>query len=161
MISTTCAISMWRKDKKYKYILIFSQMLHIKGWIESKGSFNIKMPSYQYRNSHYKDNVVLWPSYLFNGNGYTGKDGLFIERGPGFLLPSFLCSNSNCYLATTWESAQLTHCSLVIWWHKSWSTLAQVMACCLMAPSHYLNQCWLIISEVPWHLSEAIIIRRS
>ena len=26
------------------------------------------------------------------------------------------------------------------------STLAQVMACCLMAPSHYLNQCWLIIS---------------
>ena len=25
------------------------------------------------------------------------------------------------------------------------------MACCLMAPSHYLNQCWLIISEVQWH----------
>ena len=24
------------------------------------------------------------------------------------------------------------------------------MACCLKAPSHYLNQCWLIISEVPW-----------
>ena len=22
------------------------------------------------------------------------------------------------------------------------------MACCLMAPSHYLNQCWLLISEV-------------
>ena len=28
------------------------------------------------------------------------------------------------------------------------STLAQVMACCLMAPSHYLNQCWLMISAV-------------
>ena len=28
------------------------------------------------------------------------------------------------------------------------STLAQVMACCLMAPSHYLNQCWLIISGI-------------
>ena len=27
-------------------------------------------------------------------------------------------------------------------------TLAQVMACCLMAPNHYLYQCWLIISEV-------------
>ena len=24
------------------------------------------------------------------------------------------------------------------------------MACCLMAPSHYLNQCWLIISKVLW-----------
>ena len=38
-----------------------------------------------------------------------------------------------------------------IWWHRSGSTLAQVMACCLMAPSHYLNQWWLIISEVQWH----------
>ena len=37
-----------------------------------------------------------------------------------------------------------------IWWHGSGSTLALVMACCLMAPSHYLNQCWLIISEVIW-----------
>ena len=34
---------------------------------------------------------------------------------------------------------------------RSRSTLAQVMACCLTAPSHYLNQCWLIISEVQWH----------
>ena len=25
-------------------------------------------------------------------------------------------------------------------------TLVQVMACCLTAPSHYLNQCWLIVS---------------
>ena len=35
-----------------------------------------------------------------------------------------------------------------IWRHRSWSTLAQVMACCLTASSHYLNQCWLIISNV-------------
>ena len=35
-----------------------------------------------------------------------------------------------------------------IWWQRSVSTLDPVMACCLMAPSHYLNQCWLIISEV-------------
>ena len=40
------------------------------------------------------------------------------------------------------------------WWQGSGSTLAQVMACCLMAPSHYLNQCWLIISKVQWHPSE-------
>ena len=37
-----------------------------------------------------------------------------------------------------------------IWRQRSGSTLAQVMACCLTAPSHYLNQCWLIISEVQW-----------
>ena len=47
-----------------------------------------------------------------------------------------------------------------IWRWRSWSTLIQVMACCLTAPSHYLNQCWLIISKVLWHSSEDIIIRR-
>ena len=38
-----------------------------------------------------------------------------------------------------------------IWQQRPGSTLAQVMACCLTAPSHYLNQCWLIISGVQWH----------
>ena len=42
----------------------------------------------------------------------------------------------------------------IIWWQGSRSTLAQVMACCLTAPSHYLNQCWLMISEVLWHSSD-------
>ena len=46
-----------------------------------------------------------------------------------------------------------------IWRNKSGSTLAQVMACCLMAPSHYLNQCWLIISKVQWHSSECNFTR--
>ena len=41
-----------------------------------------------------------------------------------------------------------------IWQQRSGSTLAQVMACCLTAPSHYLNQCWLIIIEVEWHSSK-------
>ena len=31
-----------------------------------------------------------------------------------------------------------------MWRPRIGSTLAQVMACCLMATSHYLNQCWLI-----------------
>ena len=44
---------------------------------------------------------------------------------------------------------------------KSGSTLAQVMACCLMAPSHYLNQYWLIISKVLWHSCEGIVMSRS
>ena len=47
-----------------------------------------------------------------------------------------------------------------IWHWRPWSTLVQVMACGLTAPSHYLNQCWLIISKVLWHSSEDIIIRR-
>ena len=43
----------------------------------------------------------------------------------------------------------------VTWRHRYWSTLAQVMACCLMARSHYLSQCWLLISEVLWHSLES------
>ena len=39
----------------------------------------------------------------------------------------------------------------VKWHHRTLLTLVQVMACCLMAPSHYLNQCQLIINEVLWY----------
>ena len=53
----------------------------------------------------------------------------------------------------------LTHCSDAIWQHRSGSALAQVTACCLTATSHYLNQCWLIISEFQWHSSEGDFIR--
>ena len=45
--------------------------------------------------------------------------------------------------------------------HRSGSTLARVMACCLTAPSHYLNQCWLNIIKVLWHSSDGnFIIKR-
>ena len=46
-----------------------------------------------------------------------------------------------------------------IWRQRSGSTLAQVMACCLTAQSHYLNQCWLIISKVEWHSSKGKFTR--
>ena len=42
-----------------------------------------------------------------------------------------------------------------LWWHRSGSTWAQIMAWCLVAPSHYLNQCWLLINEVLWHSPES------
>ena len=41
-----------------------------------------------------------------------------------------------------------------IWRQRSGSTLAQVMASYLTAPSHYLNQCWLIISPVTFILGQ-------
>ena len=43
--------------------------------------------------------------------------------------------------------------------HNSGSTLAQVMACFLLTPSHYLNQCWLVLSKVQWHSSEGNFAR--
>ena len=45
-----------------------------------------------------------------------------------------------------------------IWCQRTGSTYDQLMPCCLTAPSHYLNQCWLIISEVLWPSAKGFII---
>ena len=63
-------------------------------------------------------------------------------------------------LLCTHPGNELRHCGLVIvmtyesWPHIFESTLAQVMASCLTAPSHYLNQFWLVISDVLWQWQE-------
>ena len=57
-----------------------------------------------------------------------------------------LCS-SFLYVESLWPSDAM-------WRHGSRSILAQLMAWCLTTPSHYLNQCWLITSEVLRHSHE-------
>ena len=52
------------------------------------------------------------------------------------------------------ENYMIISFSYVIWRHGTRSTLVQVMTCCLTAPSHYLNQCWLIIIKVMWWSSK-------
>ena len=51
---------------------------------------------------------------------------------------------------TQLQSFSLWPCG-AIWWQRSGSKLAPVMASCLTAASHYLNQCWIVISEPLWH----------
>ena len=41
------------------------------------------------------------------------------------------------------------------YWPRSESTLVQVMPCCLTAPSHHLNRCWLLLIAVLLDLLEA------
>ena len=57
---------------------------------------------------------------------------------------------SHDYLSAVTMLIILTHCGLfdVTWRQGSRSTFDRVMACCLTAPSHCLNQFWLIISKV-------------
>ena len=66
----------------------------------------------------------------------------------------------NSVLISLWSASygvSIVWPSDTIWWQRSRSTLAQVMACCLTAPSHHLNQCWLIISHPTcWTLSSAL-----
>ena len=65
---------------------------------------------------------------------------------------------NQCYPVLCCHSASIINSlgpSDSIWQQRSGSTLAQVMACCLIAPSNYLNQCWLyIIRGVHWDSSE-------
>ena len=54
------------------------------------------------------------------------------------------CKIKNRYFNSLWPTD-------IIRRQISWSALAQVMSCCLIAPSHYLNQCRLnVISEGLW-----------
>ena len=79
-----------------------------------------------------------WLLIIRNTKSYQIRHLMMIKclhNQHSFLLNSFLLNNA-------------------ISWHRSRSTLAQVKACCLMAPSHYLNQCWLIINEACWYLAE-------
>ena len=79
---------------------------------------------------------------------------------------------ATCHYLNQWWSSLLRHtCIPQAWWvnslwpndaicrHRSGSTLAQVMACCLTAPTHYLNKCWLIISKTQLHSSDGKFTR--
>ena len=66
-------------------------------------------------------------------------------------IPHFIILLSE--MGPMWPMINSLWPSDAIWRQRSGSTLTQVMAYCLTAPSHYLNQCWLIISKVQWYLS--------
>ena len=66
-------------------------------------------------------------------------------------------------MVCTWSVIQLI---VAQWRHiekKTGPTLIQVMACCLMAPTNHLMQCWLTIKGVHWHfhliaISQAVLM---
>ena len=65
-----------------------------------------------------------------------------------------LCALMNCFHNSLWPSD-------IVSWHRFGSTLAQVMACCLTAPSHFLNQYCLIISHIFSHSPERNFTRNT
>ena len=85
--------------------------------------------------------LCCWPVY-YNQNYYD----VFVTEGDYDKIdaPRVLLFVFN----TSWSIDAIV-------WHRSESKLAQVMVCCLTAPNHYLNQCWLIIREVLWHLHDS------
>ena len=121
----------------------------------------------------FQHNTGLKPCYLHNLNSCMARGNSCIEAP---LISSqymiyiyiYIMDNLSCFVGVLLTKKMITNNDRInslwpgdaIWWQGTRSTLTQVMACCLTAPNHYLNQCWLIIGEVPWHSSQGIIIRR-
>ena len=89
------------------------------------------------------------------------KCSLSISYLCSILLNNYpLCKVFFMYLIIGWVAARLWWWMPInslspweaIWRRRSGWTLAQVLACCLTAPSHYLKPCWLITRRVLWYL---------
>ena len=68
--------------------------------------------------------------------------------------------SSHCINLVLLEYSNIRTRSVNLLWfnHAIWSTLAQDIACCLTTPSHYLNQCeliinWIFLASWNWSLS--------
>ena len=105
--------------------------------------------------SHYLDQQ--WPNLLMHK---CATESQWVHTALHYNLSTSWISLVNKYvspesLMTCYQAMIVDINSLwpsnTIWRQRSGSILAQVMACCLMAPSHYLNQYRLIISKVQWH----------
>ena len=104
---------------------------------------------YKYKYKYVFDPSPAWWSHMAteiwvnigSGNGVmpSGSKPLYLYLNTN--------TNTNTYLTPALPDE-------AIWRQRSGSTLAQVMACCLTASRHYLNQCWLIITKVQWCSSE-------
>ena len=65
----------------------------ITGISTSGGCLNIKMMLYQHRDSHHKDKMVWWPTYLYYENPYIWKYSLYIETGHSVMVYTVVISN--------------------------------------------------------------------
>ena len=99
--------------------------LHITGFCEGNSPVTGEFPAQMASNA---ENVsICWRHHV----------------GLVYILPLELLHCKQCYVIfnSSWPSD-------TIWWHRSGSTLPQVKAYCLTAPSHYLNPCWDLSSKV-------------
>ena len=78
---------------------------------------------------------------------YWHKEQFCCSRMDFFNCKRMRLGQEDCQVNSLWSND-------AIWRQRSGSTLAQVMACCLTAPSHHLNQCWFTISKIHWHSFE-------
>ena len=91
---------------------------------------------------------------IYNKNLLYQQDSTFISQQPGDETSADIQMTKFDFVICLRRLFNSLGPSDAIWRQRSGSTLAQVMACSLTVPSHYLNQCWLIITKVEWHSSK-------
>ena len=74
----------------------------------AEGHLNIKIPSHQYRNSHYKDNIVSQLSFHHNENPHTLKKHPYIKTGSMRTLP--ITTRHTCSTVNWLSNTKTTHC---------------------------------------------------
>ena len=89
---------------------------------------------------HHCSKIWLWVSVIIKSVILIMKTAMMTKDLVTSLL-QYEPENVKHYIKSLWPSD-------ILWRQRSGSTLAQAMACCLTAPSHYLSQCWLIISDI-------------
>ena len=107
------------------------------------------------------ETVANWVTNACRHSPIIGTDGVVTDGGRNDLslltwtawhiTMGFWNTNINTLLIKSLLCFIFIMANDIIWQQWSGSKLAQVMAWCLTAPSHYLSQCWLIISAVLWH----------
>ena len=106
-------------------------------------SFNQLRPNHSYMHQWTSTLVQIMSCYLFNSGPLSASILTYCWLDPreqiSVTIESKHCKSCHCGFGDN------------IWCRRSWLTMVQVMVCYLTAPSHYLNQCWLIINLILWH----------
>ena len=124
-------------------------MQNINKSLDSRASYGVSIV----KNLKNLDRAITAPHYTTLTDGpcllnFTSCCAEFklIDKESSFALVVHVSSSKCKIINLLWlEYWAVTHCGLVMpkWHPKTWSTLFEVMACSLMAPNHYLNQCGL------------------
>ena len=124
-----------KQDMNHKQILLV--------FIHTKTNIQENMISYESLIHHVCHNHQKWCVRISNSSLLSWSSEVICIQLTNTVLQS--SKGTLTFINSLWPN-------VFIWRHRTGSILSQEMPWCLMAPSHYLNHCWVSISDVLWHL---------
>ena len=99
----------------------------------------IKIQNFSFTKMHLKISFAKWWPFCPGGRWVNGDLYMIVAAD----WTDGVCGCIYC----NWNSIVKLYVK-----KRSGSILVQVITCWLMTPNHYLDQCWLIMTEVMWYL---------